>query len=87
MNGRFSRSPFYYAPRSLGAVKAGTLIKQKTLMNWRKHLGALLLTGDRPGIRVVRLIHRNSVWMNLYRQTISDAGLKKNSGSCRRPTF
>jgi hypothetical protein len=69
MNRCFSRSPSYYAPRSfLGAVKAGTLIKQKTPMNWRKHLGALLLTGDRPGIRVVRLIHRDSVWMNLYRQ-------------------
>ena len=64
MNRRLSRSPFYYAPRwFLGAVKAGTLIKQKTLMNWRKHLGALLLTGDRPAIRVVRLIHRDSVWM------------------------
>jgi hypothetical protein len=87
MNGRFSRSPFYYAPRSLGAVKAGTLIKQKTLMNWRKHLGALLLTGDRPGIRVVRLIHRNSVWMNLYRQTISDAWFTRSLRVSTTPTL
>jgi hypothetical protein len=74
MNRRFSRSPFYYAPRSfLGAVKAVTLIKQGTLMNWRRYREALLLRGERPGIRVVRLIHRDSVWMNLYRQTIWDA--------------
>jgi hypothetical protein len=76
MNRRFSRSPSYYAPRLfLGAVEAGTLIKQRTLMNWRRYRKALLLTGDRRGIRVVRLIHRDSVWMNLYRQTISDAWL------------
>jgi hypothetical protein len=74
MNRRFSRSPSYYAPRSfLGAVKAVTLIKQGMLMNWRRYREALLLTGERPGIRVVRLIHRDSVWMNLYRPTISDA--------------
>jgi hypothetical protein len=66
MNRRFSRSPSYYAPQSyLGAVKAVTLIKQGTLMNWRRYRKALLLTGERPGIRVVRLIHRDSVWMNL----------------------
>src|SRR5439155_3379731 len=72
----FSRSPSYYAPQSfLGAVKAVTLIKQGTLMNWRRYREALLLTGERPGIRVVRLIHRDSVWMNI-RQTISDAWLR-----------
>ena len=43
----------------LGAVKAVTLIKQGTLMNWRRYREALLLTGERPGIRVVRLIHRD----------------------------
>jgi hypothetical protein len=65
MNRRFSRSPFYYAPRSfLGAVKAMTLVKQGRLMNWKRYREALLLTGDRPGIRVVRLIHRDSVRMN-----------------------
>jgi hypothetical protein len=64
MNRRFSRSPSYCAPRSfLGAVKAVTLIKQGTLMNWRRYREALLLRGERPGIRVVRLIHRDSVWM------------------------
>ena len=79
MNKRFSRSPSYYAPRSfLGAVTAVTLIKQGTLMNWRRYREALLLTGERPGIRVVRLIHRDSVWMNLYRQTISDAWLTRS---------
>ena len=63
MNRRFSRSPSYYAPRSfLGAVKAVTLIKQGTLMNWRRYRKALLPTGEPPGIRVVRLIHRDSVW-------------------------
>ena len=65
MNRCFSRSPSYYAPRSfLGAVKAVTLIKQGRLMNWKRYREALLLTGDRPGIRVVRLIHRDSVRMN-----------------------
>jgi hypothetical protein len=60
MNRRFSRSPSYYAPRSfLGAVKAVTPIKQGTLMNWRRYREALL-TGERPGTRVVRLIHRDS---------------------------
>jgi hypothetical protein len=79
MNRRFSRSPSYYAPRLfLGAVKAVTLIKQGVLMNWRRYREALLLTGERPGIRVVRLIHRDSVWMNLYRQTISDAWLMRS---------
>ena len=69
MNRCFSRSPSYYAPRSfLGAVKAMTLIKQGRLMNWKRYREALLLTGDRPGIRVVRLIHRDNVWINLYRQ-------------------
>jgi hypothetical protein len=74
MNRRFSRSPSYCAPRSfLGAVEAVTLIKQGRLMNWRRYREALLLRGERPGIRVVRLIHRDSIWMNLYRQTISAA--------------
>jgi len=41
-----------------------TLIKQGRLMNWKRYREALLLTGDRPGIRVVRLIHRDSVRMN-----------------------
>lgn len=72
MNRRFSRSLSYYAPRSfLGAVKAVTLIKQGTLMNWRRYRKALLLTGERRGIRVVRLIHPDSVGMSLYRQTIA----------------
>jgi hypothetical protein len=72
MNRCFSRSPSYYAPWSfLGAVKAMTLIKQGRLMNWKRYREALLLTGDRPGIRVVRLIHRDSVWMNLPTAIIS----------------
>jgi predicted glycosyltransferase involved in capsule biosynthesis len=29
-------------------------------MNWRRYLEALLLSGERLGIRVVRLIHRVS---------------------------
>ena len=74
MNRRFSRAPSYWVPRLfLGAVKAMTLIKQETLMNWRRYRKALLPTGERPGIRVVRLIGHDKVRMNLYRQTISDA--------------
>ena len=69
MNRCFSRSPSYYAPRSLlGAVKGMSLIKQGRGLNLKRYREALLLTGDRPAIRVVRLIHRYSVWMNLYRQ-------------------
>jgi hypothetical protein len=69
MNRCFSRSPSYCVPRSfLEAVKAMTLIKQGRLTNWKRYREALLLTGEHPGIRVVRPIHRNSVWMNLYRQ-------------------
>jgi hypothetical protein len=45
----------------LGAVKAVTSIKQRRLMNWRRYQEAPLLTGERPGIPVVRLIHRDSV--------------------------
>jgi hypothetical protein len=71
MNRRFSQSPSYYAPRLfLGAVKAMTLIKQETLMNWRRYRKALLPTGERPGIRVVRLIHRDKVRMNLYKPVL-----------------
>jgi len=43
----------------LAAVKAVTLIKQGTLMNWRRYRKALLPTGERRGIRVVRLIHHD----------------------------
>ena len=69
MNRRFSQSPSYYALRLfLGAVKAMMLIKQETLMNWRRYRKALLPTGERPGIRVVRLIRHDKVRMNRYRQ-------------------
>jgi hypothetical protein len=40
------------------------LIKQETLMNWRRYRKALLPTEERPGIRVVRLIRRDKVRMN-----------------------
>jgi len=58
----------------LGVVKAVTLIKQGTLMNWRRYREALLLTGERQGIRVVRLIHRDSVaewriWLDNFATT------------------
>jgi len=62
MNRRFSRSPSYYVPRSfLGAVEAMMLIQLGTPMSWRRFRKALLLTGERPGIRVVRLIQRDSI--------------------------
>jgi hypothetical protein len=62
MNRRFSRSPSYYVPRSfLGAVEAMMLIQLETLMSWRRFRKALLLRGERPGIRVVRLIQRDSI--------------------------
>jgi len=48
----------------LAAVKAVTLIKQGTLMNWRRYRKALLLTGERRGIRVVRLIHPDKIMDN-----------------------
>jgi len=66
MNRRFSQSPSYYALRLfLGAVKAMMLIKQETLMNWRRYRKALLPTGERPGIRVVRRTHRVSTVLRL----------------------
>src|SRR4029453_564654 len=69
-NKRFSRSSSYYAPRSfLGVVKAVTLIKQGTLMNWRRYREAVLLTGEGLGIRVGRLIHRDRVVRRKWEQT------------------
>jgi len=48
-----------------------TLIKQGTLMNWRRYREALPLTGERPGIPVVRLIHRDSNGATSYGQRLN----------------
>jgi len=62
----------------LGSCQGGDTDRTRNADDWRRYRKALLLTGERPEIRAVRLIHHDNARMNLYRQRISDAWLTRS---------